>query len=193
MSLCKEFSSLLPYLQSVRKLESYLSFDVSFPKNWKLLKKYVDEEKVMEQPSKIDNERMFSFVTEITEESVGLIVQNIKGIHEAHKAAAKKSFTHMFWVVDADAEILESFNIAPECIEDDHLIPYQNIGDWQNIPWHDNYNEPRYFQQGYIMPVDDCRVEGSDSESSRLLLCECSSLVLKQGLEILGLKTKIKI
>lgn len=58
------------------------------------------------------------------------------------------------------AEVLESFNIAPECIEDDHLIPYQNIGDWQNIPWHDNYNEPRYFQQGYIMPVDDCRVEG---------------------------------
>lgn len=35
----------------------------------------------------------------------------------------------------------------------------------------------------------DCRVEGSDSESSRLLLCECSSRVLKQGLEILGLKT----
>ena len=80
MSLYKEFSSLLPYLQSVRKLETYLSFDVSFPKNWKLLKRYVDEEKVMEQPSKIDNERMFSFVTEITEESVGLITQNIKGI-----------------------------------------------------------------------------------------------------------------
>ena len=80
MSLYKEFSSLLPYLQSFRKLETYLSFDVSFPKNWKLLKRYVDEEKVMEQPSKIDNERMFSFVTEITEESVGLITQNIKGI-----------------------------------------------------------------------------------------------------------------
>ncbi len=27
------------------------------------------------------------------------------------------------------AEILESFNIAPECLEDDHLIPYQDIGD----------------------------------------------------------------
>lgn len=80
MSLYKEFSSLLPYLQSVRKLETYLSFDVSFPKNWKLLKRFVDEEKVMEQPSKIENERMFSFVTEITEESVGLIAQNIKGI-----------------------------------------------------------------------------------------------------------------
>ena len=37
MSLYKEFSSLLPYLQSVRKLETYLSFDVSFPKTWKFL------------------------------------------------------------------------------------------------------------------------------------------------------------
>ena len=80
MSLYKEFSSLLPYLQSVRKLENYLSFDVSFPKNWKLLKRFVDEEKVMEQPSKIENERMFSFVAEITEESVGLIGQNVRGI-----------------------------------------------------------------------------------------------------------------
>lgn len=39
----------------------------------------------------------------------------------------------------------------------------------------------------------DCRVEGSQSESSRLLLCECSSRVLKQGLEILGLKTLSKM
>lgn len=80
MSLYKEFSSLLPYLQSVRKLENYFSFDVSFPKTWKLLKRYVDEEKVMEQPSKIDNERMFSFVTEINEEAMGIIIKNIRNI-----------------------------------------------------------------------------------------------------------------
>jgi hypothetical protein len=80
MSLYKEFSSLLPYLQSVRKLENYLSFDVSFPITWKLPKKYVDEEKVMEQPSKIDKHRFFSFVSEITEENVGLISENLKNI-----------------------------------------------------------------------------------------------------------------
>ena len=49
MSLYKEFSVLFPYLQSVRKIKSFLSFDVSFPKTWKLPKKYVDEEKLMEQ------------------------------------------------------------------------------------------------------------------------------------------------
>jgi hypothetical protein len=80
MSLYKEFSSLLPYLQSVRKLENYFSFDVSFPKTWKLLKRYVDEEKVIEQPSKVDNERMFSFVTEINEDAMGVIIKNIRNI-----------------------------------------------------------------------------------------------------------------
>ena len=80
MSLYKEFSALLPYLQSVRKLESYLSFDVSFPTTWKLPKRFVDEDKVMEQSSKIDGERFFSFVSEISEDSVGVISDNLKNI-----------------------------------------------------------------------------------------------------------------
>lgn len=35
----------------------------------------------------------------------------------------------------------------------------------------------------------DCRVEGSDQEKSRLLLCEATGRVLEKGLSILGLKT----
>lgn len=35
----------------------------------------------------------------------------------------------------------------------------------------------------------DCRVEGSDQEESRLLLCEATSKVMAKGLNILGLKT----
>jgi len=58
------------------------------------------------------------------------------------------------------AEVLESFNIAPNCLEDAHLIPYQNIGNFNNIPWYDDFEEARYFQQGYIIPTDDCKVEG---------------------------------
>jgi hypothetical protein len=37
-------------------------------------------------------------------------VDGVKGIHQAHIAAAKKCFTKMFWVVDADAQILENFS-----------------------------------------------------------------------------------
>lgn len=80
MSLYKEFSTLFPYLQSVRKIQEYLSFDVSFPNTWKLPKKFVDETKVMEQDSKVPNQRMFSFVSEIDEPSVGKTSENIQSI-----------------------------------------------------------------------------------------------------------------
>lgn len=39
-------------------------------------------------------------------------VHGVKGIHQAHVAAAKKSFTKMFWVVDGDAEIVEDFDFS---------------------------------------------------------------------------------
>jgi len=80
MSLFKEFSTLFPYLQSVRKLQDYLSFDVSFPTTWRLPKKFVDETKIMEQESKSANSRLFSFVSEIDESSVETTTKNIQSI-----------------------------------------------------------------------------------------------------------------
>jgi hypothetical protein len=37
-------------------------------------------------------------------------VHGVKGIHNAHLAAAKLATTEMFWVVDADAELVDNFN-----------------------------------------------------------------------------------
>ena len=37
-------------------------------------------------------------------------VHGIKGIHQAHIEAAKRCFTKMFWIVDGDAQILDSFD-----------------------------------------------------------------------------------
>ena len=56
-------------------------------------------------------------------------VQGIKGIHQAHIAAAKKAFTKMFWVVDADAQILDTFNF-------DHVVSeydLENVHVWRSI------------------------------------------------------------
>lgn len=39
----------------------------------------------------------------------------------------------------------------------------------------------------------DCRVDGSDQETSRLLLCELSLKIIAQGLSILGIKTLSKM
>ena len=80
MSLFKEFSVLFPYLQSVRRLENYIAFDISFPKTWKLPKKYVEEDKVIEQESKIDLERLFTFVSEINENDVEKLTKNIQSL-----------------------------------------------------------------------------------------------------------------
>lgn len=80
MSLYKEFSTLLPYIQSVRKLKNFLSFDVSFPNTWKLPKKFVQEDKVLEQETTTPNHRLFSFVSEIEEEEVEKTSLNIRSI-----------------------------------------------------------------------------------------------------------------
>jgi hypothetical protein len=37
-------------------------------------------------------------------------VHGVKGIHQAHIAAAKQCFTDLIWVVDGDAVILDNFN-----------------------------------------------------------------------------------
>ena len=56
-------------------------------------------------------------------------IQNIKGIHEAHIVAAKKCFTKMFWVVDADAEILDNFDFSYEA--PDHQLDHVHV--WRSI------------------------------------------------------------
>jgi len=50
-------------------------------------------------------------------------VSNVQGIHNAHIAAAKKCFTKMFWVVDGDAQVLDSFNFDYKVTEyDDECV-----------------------------------------------------------------------
>jgi len=51
-------------------------------------------------------------------------VHGVKGIHQAHIAAAKKSFTKMFWIVDGDAEILDDFDF--DYTVDDYNLDFQD-------------------------------------------------------------------
>lgn len=39
-------------------------------------------------------------------------IHGVKGIHQAHIAAAKKCFTKMFWIVDGDAVLTDEFNFS---------------------------------------------------------------------------------
>jgi hypothetical protein len=49
-------------------------------------------------------------------------IKDVQGIHQAHMLAAKRSFTPMFWVVDGDAEVLDTFNFDYEVWEGDYDI-----------------------------------------------------------------------
>lgn len=49
-------------------------------------------------------------------------VKGVKGIHQAHIAAAKRVFSPMFWVVDADAIILDTFNFDYEVTKEEYDI-----------------------------------------------------------------------
>jgi hypothetical protein len=39
-------------------------------------------------------------------------IHGVKGIHQAHIAAAKLCFTKMFWIVDGDAQIVDDFDFS---------------------------------------------------------------------------------
>jgi len=110
MSLYQEFSALLPYLQSIRKLKNYLSFDVSFPNTWKIPKKFVEEDKIMEQQSQIANERLFSYVTEINEDAVQMAQSNITNIikHNLEREEKERLFETK---VDELKKIFEKQNL----------------------------------------------------------------------------------
>ena len=55
-------------------------------------------------------------------------VHGVKGIHQAHIAAAKKSFTKMVWIVDADADLLDDFNFDYEIPEWD----FETVHVWRS-------------------------------------------------------------
>lgn len=48
-------------------------------------------------------------------------VHGVKGIHQAHIAAARVCYTDMFWIVDGDAKILESFDFRYKIEHPQHL------------------------------------------------------------------------
>lgn len=56
-------------------------------------------------------------------------VDGVKGIHQAHIKAAKKCFTKMFWVVDADAQLVPDFSFDYEV--DDYNLETVHV--WRSI------------------------------------------------------------
>lgn len=80
-----ELKDIFEYLVSVRKLKTYISIDIEFPNTWKIPKRFVQEDKIVENAKNNENYRFFSFVSEFDESNLNLTVNNIKNIIQYNK------------------------------------------------------------------------------------------------------------
>lgn len=85
-----ELKDIFQFLVSVRKLKTYLTIDIEFPANWKIPKKYVIEDKIVENEKLNENYRFFSFVSEFNEVEMNQTVSNIKKIVSYNKEIEMK-------------------------------------------------------------------------------------------------------
>ena len=79
MSLYTEIKPLFDYLNQIRKLENYIVFDMIFPKTWKMPKKFIIEDKFLNNGSD-DDSLLLSFISEYDESEINKTQQNILGI-----------------------------------------------------------------------------------------------------------------
>ena len=80
MSLNIQLTPIFKYLHQVRKIEDYLIFDMYFPNSWKILKKFVIEDKFVNLGTVDEGLIGMSFVSESNEDNLTLTQNNIIGI-----------------------------------------------------------------------------------------------------------------
>lgn len=77
MSFYNQISSFVEYVSSIRKLENYLSFDMTFPAKWGMPKSVVDENKTVPFETKDGNLKGVSFVCEINDLEINSTISKI--------------------------------------------------------------------------------------------------------------------
>jgi hypothetical protein len=80
MNISIQLSQILKYLHQIRRIEDYLIFDMHFPNTWKILKKFVIEDKFLNHGTVEEGLIGMSFVSEANEETITLTQNNIIGI-----------------------------------------------------------------------------------------------------------------
>ena len=73
MNINIQLGPVIKYLHQIRKIEDYLIFDMYFPSTWKILKKFVIEDKFVNLGTIDDGLIGMSFVSESNENSFRLM------------------------------------------------------------------------------------------------------------------------
>ena len=85
MSFYKEILPFVEYIHSIRKLESYLSFDMKFPTKWSIPKSIVDEGQVIGFEVEDQNSKGITFVCPISEKEMSITLVKIGKVIKLNK------------------------------------------------------------------------------------------------------------
>jgi hypothetical protein len=85
MSFYKELAPFVEYTQSIRKLKTYLSFDMVFPTKWSLPKSLVEEGQVVGFETEDQNMKGISFVSPLDELQISTTLTKIAKIIKLNK------------------------------------------------------------------------------------------------------------
>ena len=94
-------------------------------------------------------------------------VHGVTGVHQAHIAAAKSVLTRMFWVVDGDAEILDTFNFDYKVphVELDTVHVWRSRNPINGLEY--GYGGVKLFPRRLTLDMDITKVDMSTSISSK--------------------------
>lgn len=85
MSFYQEIIPFIDYVHSIRKLEKYLSFDMTFPNKWVLPKSLVEENQIVGFETSNQNLKGISFVSPISENDISLTLGKIAKVIKLNK------------------------------------------------------------------------------------------------------------
>jgi hypothetical protein len=99
-------------------------------------------------------------------------IQKVKGIHQAHIEAAKKSNTAMFYVVDADASILPSFNFKLQLdpSEEDIVHVWRSVNPINGLEY--GYGGVKLLPRKLTLDMDTTSADMTTSISRRFKVME---------------------
>ncbi len=85
MSFYKELLPFVEYLHSIRKLKTYLSFDMVFPTKWAIPKSVVEEGQIVGFEAENQNFKGISFVSPIDDSEVSKTMMRISKVIKLNK------------------------------------------------------------------------------------------------------------
>jgi hypothetical protein len=85
MSFYKEIAPFIEYIHSIRRLKTYMSFDMIFPTKWTISKSIIDEGEIVAFQAEDQNYKGISFVAQIDESNISSALTKIAKIIKLNK------------------------------------------------------------------------------------------------------------